>query len=487
MPFAVALGVGACGGESPPPKHATTSTGDAGVATTATTATGAKPPQVAVSAAPPADSELSGDARSAYERGFQAWASGDLQGARASFLDASSRAPRAASPRYSLGCVLERLGDVQGALDAYRAAYGANSKYEVAAGAYALLQARTGHGADAEQYLSSKQGDSVRIMTYRAEVKSIEGDSPGCQQLAQQALAKQPDFKEAMVVIARDHYRSHHWDLAKYALQAILDGSDDGSIPPRDPGNADAVLLRALIERESGDRKHALADFDQALARRPDLFEAYINLGEMKLEAGNATEAQGPLEKAVRYAPNVAVAHLDLGDCYRLLGRPGDAKREFDKATSMDSTLAGVHYDLGLLYLFSTNVVPGVASPDDQLNKAIQELETFKSMRGARATKGQGDDVDELLSTAKRKQSELQLKKQAAAQSSAAPPPSPAPAGSATKPAGGTAPASSAPKPAGATAPASSAPKPAGATAPSGAPKAAPATSGGNIVRELPK
>src|SRR5580692_10194302 len=275
-------------------------------------------------------------------------------------------------------------------------------------------------------------------MTYLAEVKSIEGNSPGCQQLAQQALAKQPDFKEAMVVIARDYYRGHRWDLAKYALQAILDGADDGSIPPRDKDNPEALLMRGLIERDMGQRKEAIADFEKAISKRPDLFEAYVSLGEMKLEAGNATEAQTPLEKAVKYAPNVAIAHLDLGDCYRLLGRPGDAKSELDKALTMDSTLAGVHYDLGLLYLFSPTV-PGVTSPDDQLSKAIQELETYKSMRSARAAKGPGDDVDELLSTAKRKQSEIQLKKQAAASASAAPAPAP-PAGSGTPPRSSTPP-----------------------------------------------
>src|ERR1700730_9812011 len=166
-----------------------------------------------------------------------------------------------------------------------------------------------------------------------------------------------------MVVIARDYYRGHRWDLARYALQAVLDGADDGSIPPRDKGNPEALLLRALIERDSVQQKKAIAVLGQAIAKRPDFFEAYINLGEMKLEAGNATEAQPPLEKAVRYAPNVAVAHLDLGDCYRLLVRPGDAKSELDKALTMDSTLAGVHYNLGLLYLFSPSV-PGASGPD---------------------------------------------------------------------------------------------------------------------------
>jgi tetratricopeptide (TPR) repeat protein len=417
--LALALGSGACGGETHPEAKSPAAALPAEPVVHKLASPGQR---VGIAAEAAGGADLVGDAKAAYDRGFQAWMSGDLPGAKAAFSEAAGKAPDAGGPRYSLGCVLERLGDTQGALDAYRAAFSASSKFEVAMGAYALLLAQTGHGLDAEQFLSDKLAqnpNSPGLMTYKAEVKSIEGDSPGCQQIAQQALAKQPNFKDAMVVIARDYYRNHRWDLARYALQAILDGADDGSIPPRDRGNAESLLLRGLIERDLGQRKQALADFDQALQNRPDLFEAYVNLGEMKLEAGNASEAQAPLENAVRYAPNVPVAHLDLGDCYRLLGRPGDSKSELDRAMAMDSTLAGVHYDLGLLYLFSPSV-PGASGQDDQLSKAIRELETYKSMRGAKTPKGQGDDVDELLSTAKRKQSELQLKKQAAG---AAPPP----------------------------------------------------------------
>jgi tetratricopeptide (TPR) repeat protein len=497
--LALALGVGggACGGSNRVAKTP---------APPATSAAAVPPPppvtnpnpQGGITAGPAADGELAGSAKDAYSRGFQAWVSGDLKTARDAFSDAASKSPNAGGPRYSLGCVLERMGDIQGAQDAYRAAYSVNPKYEVAMGAYALLLARTGHGSDAEQFLSGRRSqnpDSVRLTTYLAEVKSIEGDSPGCQLLAQQALAKQPDFKDAMVAIARDYYRSHRWDLARYALQAVLDGADDGSIPPRDKGNPEALLLRALVERDTGQRKQAIADFGLAIAKRPDLFEAYINLGEMKLEAGNATEAQPPLEKAVRYAPNVPIAHLDLGDCYRLLGRPGDAKKEFDTALGMDSTLAGVHYNLGLLYLFSSSV-PGVSSPDDQLAKAIKELETYKSMRGAKVPKGQGDDVDELLSTAKRKQNELQIKKQAAATAVAAPPPAPA-ASAASPGAAGTRAAPAAPAASAVhavpVAPLAPSAKPAASAsaapsaAASAAPSAAPAPPKGVIVRQLPK
>ncbi|MCL2448360.1 MAG: tetratricopeptide repeat protein [Polyangiaceae bacterium] len=410
-------------------------------------------------ASPDGGSDLAGDARAAYDRGFQAWVAGDLRNAKAALTEAAAKAPTSAGARYSLGCVLERLGDMQGALNAYRVAASQSSRYEVAAGAYALLLARTGHGAEGEQFLGerrAKNPGSALLITYEAEVKSIEGDSPGCQRLAQEALQKQPDSKDAMVVIARDYYRNHHWDLARYALQAILEGSEDGSIPARDPGNPEALLLRGLVEREMGDRKQAISDFERASAKRPDMFEAHVNLGEMKLEAGNAAEAQAPLERAVAFAPNAGVAHLDLGDCYRLLGRPADAKRELDAALGLDSTLSGAHYDLGLLYLFSP-AVPGVSSPDDQLTHAIREFESYRSMRGAKAPKGQGDDVEELLSTAKRKQSELQMKSQAAQPAGPTAAPASGVAAPATAPAPATPPAPSA-APAPARAPASVAP-----------------------------
>jgi tetratricopeptide (TPR) repeat protein len=456
----LALASGACGGGTPPAKAPQ---GGAATASAEGSAPQAQAEETASGvAAPPASAELSGGAKDAYDRGFQAWTSGDLNGARAAFAEAASHDSSAAAPRYSLGCVLERLGATQDALDAFRAAYTANPKYDAAMGAYALLLARAGHTSEAEQFLGDKRAsmpDSLALTTFLAEVKSIEGDSPGSQLLAQQVLAKEPDSKGAMIVIARDYFRNHHWDLARYALQAILDGADDVSIPPRDKGNPVALLLRGLIERETGQRKQALVDFERATDKRPDLFEAHINLGEMKLEAGNATEAEAPLEKAVHFAPNVAVGHLDLGDCYRLLGRAGDAKKELVSALTMDSTLVGAHYNLGLLYLFSP-AVPGMLDQDDQLAKAIQELEAYKSMRVAKSAKGTGSDVDELLSTAKRKQSELQLKKQAAS----APPPT---AGS--------------PPP-----PASTGSSPPAPPAPEAAPPPA-APAGGTIVRDLPQ
>jgi tetratricopeptide (TPR) repeat protein len=424
-------GAPACGGDKKEVKYP----GDAGAGGIVTDNQGA---QVGVVEGA-GTSGLEGAAKSYYEQGWQAWLHGDLSGAKKGFQQAASADPKSPAPPYSLGVVLERLGQLADAQQSFREAFSKSPDHELSMCAYALSLADSGHTGEADTFLTDKRGkrpNSPRLTSCNAEVKSIAKDHGSAQQMAQDALRMDPDFKEAMVTIARDHYRARKMDLAKYALQAILEGFGDAS-PARDKENAEAHLLRGLILRESGARAVALQDFEAAVKRRPDLVEALVNLGSMRLEAGNANDALPVLESATRFAPNNAVAHLNLGDCYRLLGRSADAKKEFDQALSFDSSLAAVHYDMGLLYL-NAQSIPGT-SADQQVSQAIKEFEAYRTMRGPKAPPGVDDQIDDLLNRAKAKQAELH-------QAAAAPPPAakPAPAPAAPAPAK---PAAPAPKP----------------------------------------
>jgi tetratricopeptide (TPR) repeat protein len=381
-------------------------------------------------------------AADAYRAGLQAFQAGDLQGAKTQFSKAAETDPKAFQAQYSLGVVQERLGQKSAALSAYRAAVGIVKDYEPAIAAYALLLARTGDVSEAEDFLNRERGilpESAAVLAALAEVKSIQKDSGTAQQLAQDALKKNPDYRPAMVTLARDHYRARRLDLALYTLTAILDGYGPEN-PPRDKDNAEALLLRGLIYTEQGRRKESFADFKRIVELRPDVVEAKLNLAKYMLDAGNATEATPLLESALAYdAANVTV-HLDLGDAYRLMGRPADALKHLQWVQTKDPTNAEVHYNLGLLYLFSTGV-PGVSSPSAAIDKAIAELEQFKAMR-PRAKAGSGDDADELIARAKNKKAIAQAEASAAAAAppSTAPAPAATPAAGAT-PAGGAAPA----------------------------------------------
>ena len=379
-------------------------------------------------------SGLEGSAKSTYEAGWQAWLRGDLATAKTKFTEAQSAAPKSPAPSYSLGVVLEHLGDTSGAQQAYRAAFSNDPTHELSMCAFALSLANNKSPGEADTFLTDKRAKndkSPRLTTCAADVKSIQNDHATAQTLGQDALRMDPNFKDAMVTLARDHYRARKMDLARYALQAVLEGFGDAT-PARDKENAEAHLLRGLIMRESGSRIVALKDFEEATKRRPDLVEALVNLGSMRLEAGNATDAVGPLEQATRFAPNSALAHLNLGDAYRLLQRYADAKNEFDKALSLDSSLAAAHYDLGLMFLTAQNI-PGT-SADSQVSTAIKELETYKTMRGAKAPPGVNDEIDDLLNRAKAKQAELKNTVATPAGGAAAAPPVGGAAGA--KPAG---------------------------------------------------
>src|SRR5262249_56151176 len=82
---------------------------------------------------------------------------------------------------------------------------------------------------------------SAGVAATLAEIKSLQKDTGAAQRIAGEALKINPDYRPAMVIMARDHYRNRRIDLALYALQAILDGFGDEN-PPRDKDNAEAML-----------------------------------------------------------------------------------------------------------------------------------------------------------------------------------------------------------------------------------------------------
>jgi len=346
-------------------------------------------------------------AASDYSAAMQAFLAGDLDGASAQFTKATEADPSAFQAYYSLGVVRERMGNAAGALAAYSKALSVVADYEPAIVAYGVLTARQGNADAAEEYLNgrlAKLDRSAAVTTALAEVKSIRGDSGAAQRLAKEALKINPDYRPAMIVLARDHYRSRRLDLSLYALQGILDGYGPEN-PPRDKDNPEALLLRGLIYRERGQRAPALADFKRCIEIRPDLVEAKVQLAGYLLEAGNAPEAVPLLESALKYDRNNLLARMNLGDGYRLLGRAADAKQQLEWVLDKDPKLPQVHYAVGLLYLFS-DAIPGT-SPKDAAARAMVAFEEYKKLK-PRSGPGQADDVDELYTAAKSKKAMIE-------------------------------------------------------------------------------
>jgi Tfp pilus assembly protein PilF len=407
-----------------------------------------KPSSARVGDAPPAAPRpaLSGQASGVYQQALQAFANGDLAVAKKHFEEATQADPRSHQAFYSLGVVQERLKDA-GAAASYRQAFTLVPDYEPALIAYAMLLAKKGQISEADRFLTEKRGQmpkSAAIAATLAEVKSLQKDTGSAQRIAQEALKINPDYRPAMVIIARDHYRNRRLDLALYALQAILDGFEPvAENPPRDKDNGEALLLRGLIYKEQNNRFGAMDMFRRAVSKRPDLVEARVQLGAALLAAGSADEAMPMLEGAVRYDADNLAGHLNLGDAYRLVQKYGDAKREFEWVLAHDAGLPQVHYDLGLLYLYAPSV-PGMTGKQ-QIAEAIKELNRFRELR----SRDEKDDSEELLNSAKIKEGEINAASAPVTPvAPATPPPSAAPAAGSARPAAGAAPPASGAAPA---------------------------------------
>lgn len=433
----------ACGGSSP--KKGTTPAATKTATASNDTSTGNTPATDTVSAEaptppPPGDtSHLTGSAREAYDRGVAAYNAGDLAGAQTAFEQSISAEPKAYEAHYALGLTLEREGKNGEALTHYREAYTLNSNYEAAITAYGYLLYKQGSKTEAESFLSdqrAKNPKSVGIMTALAEIKSLQGDSAACQKLASDALTIEAKFEPAMVVKARDHFRRGRIELASYMLSAILDGqqTEDEKAkglpakanPPRAANNAEAHYLRAVILQKQGERLAAAKWFESAVKLRPDLVDAQLQLGLIRLEANDADGALGPLQKTIAYSAGNAEAHLALGEAYRLSSKQTQAKEQYNwvlgSAGAGAQLKALAQYDLGLLY-FLTPSIDGLADPP-RYDKAIQYFNQFKTAKGTSSGPSWPADADDLIEQARR----LKLSAAAASGGGGSPKPKPAPA-----------------------------------------------------------
>lgn len=353
------------------------------------------------------NSGLGATALNAYQAGAEAFRRGDVQGARLQFEAAARAEPGACIVHYALGAVRERLGLWDAALAAYQSALTKCAGYEPAVLAQARLLLSMKRGEEAERTLQATRArlpDNAGVLTALAEVRSQAGRSAEAQALAQEALRKTPDYRPAMLLLARDHFRARRWELALFTLTAILDGYGVEN-PPRDKNNGEAHLLRGLILKEQGRRRAAIDEFRRAVQARPDLLEARLNLAVLMLEAGNAEEAAPFLEMALSYEPSNVLLHLCLGDAYRLLGRADEAIKQLEWVTLADPSLTQAHYDLGLLYLFSPQGT--TLSPLNAVGRAIHHFEEY-GRRQPRARAGAGEDANELLARARNKKAVLE-------------------------------------------------------------------------------
>jgi tetratricopeptide (TPR) repeat protein len=103
----------------------------------------------------------------------------------------------------------------------------------------------------------------------------------------------------------------------------------------QEDAGAYARYLRARVHTASGALKEAETDLQSAVALRPDLAEAWSDLGQVREKLDDDKGALAALQRAVQVNPDGAVAQTRLGSLYLRLGQPADAVRHLERAVQL--------------------------------------------------------------------------------------------------------------------------------------------------------
>ncbi len=114
-------------------------------------------------------------------------------------------------------------------------------------------------------------------------------------------------------------------------------------------GEALLVVLAALTWRQSGLYCDAQTLYKATIARNPDCWMAYNNLGQILAARGDTEAAISLYRKAMALNPDIADPHVNLGLVMEARHKPDDAEAEYRQALRIDPGSISAHNDLGKL------------------------------------------------------------------------------------------------------------------------------------------
>jgi Flp pilus assembly protein TadD len=226
--------------------------------------------------------------KSAYlAKGKEYLAQRNYEKARVEFRNALQIDPNDAELRYENALVTEKLGDIRGAVQLYRAALDADPTFAPAHAGLGRLFVFAGLSKQAIDEVSAplaKHPDDAALLTVRAGARLQQGDKAGALQDGQHAVALQPDDEDALG-----------------ALAAI-------EIANSQPENA-----RALLEK--------------AVARVPQSIELRLMLAKLYYDIGQPQSSVAVYDSLIKLRPKDPVYRVEQARIYTRMGRPADAER----------------------------------------------------------------------------------------------------------------------------------------------------------------
>ena len=113
------------------------------------------------------------------------------------------------------------------------------------------------------------------------------------------------------------------------------------------PNHAEARTLLGWIDSEMhGDFDAAIKEYEKVVELRPDLPEAFNNLGVAQKRKGDLAKAADSFSKALKLKPDYSAAISNRGWVFAEQNQWGDARREFERALAINPADDGALYGL---------------------------------------------------------------------------------------------------------------------------------------------
>ena len=156
----------------------------------------------------------------------------------------------------------------------------------------------------------------------------------------ERVAALRPDYADAFTNMAIVEISWEKYDDAKGNLAKAL-----GLLP----GDPRALYYRALVERNAGQIKEAIADFEAVLAKYPRAKDALRELGFSYFQQHNYTQARDTYIRLQAVDPDDLAAHYQLAILYRRLGDKARAAIESAKFADQKDDPTASEYALQFL------------------------------------------------------------------------------------------------------------------------------------------
>jgi len=287
----------------------------------------------------------------AHEREANGWSSEHCQATLAKFNEANgAQGGNFTEAIYMMGVVSGRCGNVEQAQQYYQQALATNERYCGALVGVGLADMRAGRTQPARQRFETAIRHDNQCTAAYVNLAILQRENPNEVREAlnnlRRALAIESDYLPAFNQMALLYYNQaadnqQMLDLAEVVCRQaqIINGN-----------YAPIYNTWGLINVRQGNIIAALAKFQRAFALDNNLFEAYMNFGQLTLSYRGYQDAQQAFTRAHELRPQDYDAVVGLGAALRGLGQVPEAEAQYRAAIALDAQRPEAYFNLGLLY-----------------------------------------------------------------------------------------------------------------------------------------